>query len=70
VVDGVPTMVHSWVASASSSVALSVPLTVLVPATAVPSSREPASVTLPARAVAALLTTGTSLVPVMVTVMV
>ena len=69
-VDGVPSMVQVWVALSSTSVALSVPLTVLVPATALPSSSEPASVTLPARAAASLLTTGTSLVPLIVTVMV
>ena len=57
-----------WVALASTSEALSVPVTVAVPVTAEPSSRWPASVTLPARAAARLVTTGASLVPLMVSV--
>ena len=44
------------------------PVTVEVPATAVPSRKEPASVTAPALAVIALVTTGVSFVPLMVTV--
>ena len=39
-----------------------------VPATAVPSSRLPASITVPARALPLLVITGTSFVPLIVTV--
>ncbi len=67
-VDGVPWMLQVWVAPLSTSLALSCPLTMFVPATAVPSSRLPASVTSPARAAATLVITGTSLVPLIVTV--
>jgi GT2 family glycosyltransferase len=72
---GTEYQVYIWmdqvlVAPASTSEAVRVPVAVAVPATAVPLSRLPASVTEPARAAAALVTTGTSLVPLMVTVMV
>ena len=53
---------------ASTSDTLSVPITEALPATAVPASRLPASVTLPALAAALLATTGVSFVPLIVTV--
>ena len=64
----VSVMLQVLVAPASTSLLVSVPVAVGVPATTVPSVRLPASVTLPAAAPAALLTTGASFVPVMVTV--
>ena len=65
---GEPWRVQFWVAPASTSLALSWPLMLTVPGTAVPSSAWPASVTAPAKAAAALVITGTSLVPLSTTV--
>ena len=67
-VEGVPWMLQVRVAAVSTSLALSVPLMVEMPGTTVPLSRLPASMTVPARAAAALVITGTSLVPLMVMV--
>ena len=63
-------MLQVRVAPASTSEALNVPVTELVPATAVPLSRWPASVSEPINAAALLVTVGTSLVPLMVTLIV
>ena len=57
------------VAPLSESEALSVPVMELVPAKVVPLLRLPDSVSKPLRAVKLLVTDGTSLVPLIVTVM-
>ena len=66
---GAPWIDQVWVAPASTSLAASWPLALARPATTVPLSRLPASVTAPAKAATALVITGTSLVPVMVITM-
>ena len=63
-----PSTDHVCVASVSVSETESVPLTADVPATTAPLSRLPASVTEPAFASTSFVTTGTSFVPLIVTV--
>ena len=56
-------MLHDFVAPASTSLEVNVPVAVAIPSATVPSIRLPASVIDPAAAESKLVTTGASLVP-------